>query len=131
MLPSHILEAYTSYDSQLELWDKVRESNIRARLWTFRERMLAKNDAPAFLTAIDNMCILFINTMAGHGEGRYRVYTSTGCAVFHRMEDMRNILRSAQDKGTTVRGVALGKDHFCSLHPSPLICSQTSQAMTP
>jgi hypothetical protein len=42
---------YASFDSQLELCDKVRESNIRARLWNFRDRMLAKNDAPAFLTA--------------------------------------------------------------------------------
>ncbi len=41
---------YASFHSQLELCDMVHDSNIRARLWTFRDQMLAKNDAQAFLT---------------------------------------------------------------------------------
>jgi hypothetical protein len=41
---------YDSFQSQLEVCDKVHDSNIRARLWTFRDQMLAKNDAQAFLT---------------------------------------------------------------------------------
>ncbi len=54
--------------------------------------------------------------MAKPGEGRYRVYSSTGCVMLRKMEDMSNLLRSAQEKGTTVRGVAIGHDHFCSLY---------------
>ncbi len=32
---------YVSFDSQLELCDKVHDSNTRARLWTFRDQMLS------------------------------------------------------------------------------------------
>jgi hypothetical protein len=69
------------------------------------------------LAIIDNICILYKNTMAQPGEARYRVYSSTGCVTFRKMEDMSHLLRSAQEKGTTVRGVAFGHDHFCSLYP--------------
>jgi hypothetical protein len=110
---------------EVEFTDEMAQKNIaalkpvHAALSSTRDilhkRHWCSDDLFPILAVIDNMCILFINTMAAHGEARYRVYTSTGCAAFHRMEDMCNLLRSAQDKGTTVRGVALGKDHFCSL----------------
>jgi hypothetical protein len=48
-LPDEVVE-YSSFNSQLELCDKAHASSIRERLWTFREQMLAKNDAKAYLT---------------------------------------------------------------------------------
>jgi hypothetical protein len=41
---------YSSFNCQLEICDKAHASSIRDRLWTFRDQMLAKNDAKAYLT---------------------------------------------------------------------------------
>ncbi len=41
---------YSSFNSQLETCDRAHASTIRDRLWTFRDQMLAKNDAKAYLT---------------------------------------------------------------------------------
>ena len=112
---------------ELEHTDEIAKINIEAlkpvhaALSSTRDILHKRHWCPEdifpTLAIIDNMCILYINTMAQPGEARYRVYSSTGCVTLRKMEDMSHLLRSAQEKGTTVRGVAFGHDHFCSLYP--------------
>ncbi len=112
---------------EVEYTDEMAKKNVEdlkpvhAALSSTRDilhkRHWCPDDIFITLAIIDNMCILYINTMAQPGEARYRVYSSTGCVTLRKMEDMSHLLRSAQEKGTPVRGVAIGHDHFCSLYP--------------
>jgi hypothetical protein len=112
---------------EVEFTDELAQNSIaalkpvHASLSSTRDilhkRHWCPDDLFPILAVMDNMCILFVNTMAERSEARYRVFNSTGCAVFHTIENMSKLLRSTQENGTTVRGVALGKDHFCSLYP--------------
>jgi hypothetical protein len=69
------------------------------------------------LATMDNMCILFIKSMPQPGEPPYKVYLPKVCVLVYRMEDLTCELVKAKEKGLTVRGVALGSGHFCSLYP--------------
>jgi hypothetical protein len=69
------------------------------------------------LVAIDNLIILFINTMAAEDAPRYKVYCRDRCLVTNRVELVSELLRDARAASITIRGIAYGNTQYCSLYP--------------
>ena len=69
------------------------------------------------LVAIDNLIILFIDTMAAEDAPRYKVYCRDRCLVTNRVELVSELLRDARAASITIRGIAYGNTQYCSLYP--------------
>jgi hypothetical protein len=69
------------------------------------------------LVSVDEMALVFIDTMAAVNCTRYRVYCRERCVLTNQMEVVTGILRESKEKGFKIRGVACGNKHFCCLYP--------------
>ncbi len=68
------------------------------------------------LVSIDEMALLFIDTMAAANCTRYRVYCREGCVLTNQMDVVTGILCKCKERGLKIRGVACANKHFCSLY---------------
>lgn len=69
------------------------------------------------LVSVDDIALLYIDTMAEANCTRYRVYCRERCVLTNQMEVVTGILCESKQRGLKIRGVACAKKHFCSLYP--------------
>ncbi len=69
------------------------------------------------LVSVDEMALLYIDTMPVANCTRYRVYCKERCILTNQKDVVTGILCVSKQRGLKIRGIACANKHFCSLYP--------------
>ena len=87
-------------------------------IYTIHSTYYCRDDLFEIVAAMDDMCILFVNTSALNDNPRYRVYSPKAMHTCSTLHELTDVLRPYRDTGTKVRGVGYANTHFCALFPA-------------
>jgi hypothetical protein len=87
-------------------------------LYSITSSYYCRDDLFEIVAAIDNMCIIFVNTSCPNDSMRYRVFTPKVMQTCATLQEMTEVIHSFRESGTNIRGVAFGNIHYCALYPA-------------
>jgi hypothetical protein len=87
-------------------------------LYSITSSYYCRDDILEIVAAIDNMCIIYVNTSALNDNLRYRVFTPNVMQTCTTLQEVAEVIRSFKESGTSIRGVGFGNTHYCALFPA-------------